>query len=300
MRSKKMTIYTKEFYKLNLLTDLHEVTKISNYAYTKDESYYKKLYNRVSDLYEKNARNNPCYKDVFEELRELEEYCNIAGITDEERENRMKMLEAFKAVNKERIENGKFIEFDKELFDKNFKEMQENRISVCSRLPETILEKIADIRVFALGYATPEVKKLLRTYCKELSDELAEVKKIAYRQTVFAEMKLHKVIDVDELNENCDSDLLSLENKNGDIYIGIDDFYFIVKNGEVIEGADRKIYTFDEFDPTKPWSRILAAELHYDGTKFELDFLVCDSNDNLENGLWYLTVRGSSIEKKYQ
>jgi len=233
-------------------------------------------------------------------LRELEEYCNIAGITDEERENRMKMLEAFKAVNKERIENGKFIEFDKELFDKNFKEMQENRISVCSRLPETILEKIADIRVFALGYATPEVKKLLRTYCKELSEELEEVKKIAYRQTVFAEMKLHKVIDVDELNENCDSDLLSLENKNGDIYIGIDDFYFIVKNGEVIEGADRKIYTFDEDDPTKPWSRILAAELHYDGTKFELDFLVCDSNDNLENGLWYLTVRGSSIEKKYQ
>ena len=197
MRSKKMTIYTKEFYKLNLLTDLHEVTKISNYAYTKDESYYKKLYNRVSNLYEKNARNNPCYKDVFEELRELEEYCNIAGITDEERENRMKMLEAFKAVNKERIENGKFIEFDKELFDKNFKDMQENRISVCSRLPETILEKIADIRVFALGYATPEVKKLLRTYCKELSDELAEVKKIAYRQTVFAEMKLHKVIYVD-------------------------------------------------------------------------------------------------------
>lgn len=300
MRSKKMTIYTKEFYKLNLLTDLHEVTKISNYAYTKDESYYKKLYNRVSNLYEKNARNNPCYNDVFEELRELEEYCNIAGITDEEHENRMKMLEAFKAVNKERIENGKFIEFDKELFDKNFKEMQENRISVCSRLPETILEKIADIRVFALGYATPEVKKLLRTYCKELSEELEEVKKIAYRQTVFAEMKLHKVIDVDELNENCDSDLLSLENKNGDIYIGIDDFYFIVKNGEVIEGADRKIYTFDEFDPTKPWSRILAAELHYDGTKFELDFLVCDSKDNLENGLWYLTVRGSSIEKKYQ
>ena len=122
------------------------------------------------------------------------------------------------------IENGKFIEFDKELFDKNFKAMQENRISVCSRLPETILEKIADIRVFALGYATPEVKKLLRTYCKELSDELAEVKKIAYRQTVFAEMKLHKVIDVDELNENCDSDLLSLENKNGDIYIGSDAF----------------------------------------------------------------------------
>ena len=51
MRSKKMTIYTKELYKLNLLTDLHEVTKISNYAYTKDESYYKKLYNIYFDFF---------------------------------------------------------------------------------------------------------------------------------------------------------------------------------------------------------------------------------------------------------
>ena len=100
----------------------------------------KSFIKRVSDLYEKNTRNNPCYKDVFEELRELEEYCNAEGITDEERESRMKMLEAFKAVNKERIENGKFIEFDKELFDKISKRCKKTEFSL-QPSSGTILEK---------------------------------------------------------------------------------------------------------------------------------------------------------------
>ena len=58
--------------------------------------------------------------------------------------------------------------FDPDLQRKNFRQSFRNLIKVLKeKLPENIINKVADIRVLALGYASSEVKKEIIEYCKE-------------------------------------------------------------------------------------------------------------------------------------
>ena len=289
-----MKYFTKEFYAMQYLSILDRLKKQSIYAEVKDEDFYQKRYKRIYTIFSNNEKMSDWYIDPVKELREVEAYANEPDISDEERKQRTLCKEAYIAVNKKRIESGKFFKFDSELCKRKFEENQRELIEVCNLLPKEILNKIADIRVFALGYASKEVMTLLRTYCKKLRKTVEDAIGAADTETDFAEKNLQEPIGFTEFKE---INILGLEEKDGDIYIKLEDENLIVKNGKITEGQCKPIFPYNREKPNCMWSRILVAELHLNKGVYEINFLMSTLNEIEKNELWYLTICGSDILK---
>ena len=80
--------------------------------------------------------------------------------------------------------------FDENHAARKFEEGLRQKIELLKQMPQTILDKVADIGVFAFGYVSEEVKRLLKPYCGELKRQC--VLKQAERETEKAEKYLTK------------------------------------------------------------------------------------------------------------
>lgn len=287
-----MKYFTKEFYATEWLSFTNQFVKRSKSAEREDESFFRRMYEKHYALYEHNQRMSYWYRDPEEDMRKIEAYVNEPGITEAERNYRKEFQKIHEQVQGN-WKNKTVYEFNEEICKQQFEEQINARIENYKRLPREILEKIADIRVFSLGYASAEVKRLLRGYCAELRREVRTIKEKAYKETDEAERLLSKKIGLNELEDFL---IMSLEEKNGDLYLKNEyDSYLLIKDGKIIEGKDKTIYPYDEEKPNYPWSRVLATELHRVDGKFELHFLVENSNEIDKVDLWYLTLQGSDI-----
>lgn len=278
---------TKENYEKEWLSYLNEWVRRSKKAERKDEAFYAETYRKQKDAFAGQERKSDKYRNPEEDARKIEEYVNADGIDEEERARR----KAFREMHGKITGKGKGLVFDKAASEQRFAECQKKRIELCGKLPQEILSKIADLRVFALGYASAEVKSLLRQVCAELKREVKQIKKATEAETEEAESGLTKRIGVNDLG-GCI--ITGIEEREGGIYINGEEGGLLIVEGKIIEGKEKEIYA-NEIETDGAYSRIVSAELHRSGDRFELHLFVSNCDEYDREDLWYLTVSGSDI-----
>lgn len=177
-----MKYLTKEWYELCQRTGLHYDMKVNNGAAVYNEALYLRLYKRKEKEFNKIQHEvydlDPRF--MLEEdgctLVRLDKFINGEEITDED-----KMVFHMPTEDKEHIQ--KLIEqydtrppFDEQKCKEEFCTNQEMIKEVVNeKLPGELLQKIADIRVFSLGYCTKEVLDQLIRISKENEEKINRV-----------------------------------------------------------------------------------------------------------------------------
>lgn len=278
---------TKENYEKEWLSYLNEWVRRSKKAERKDEAFYAETYRKQKDAFAEQERKSDRYRNPEEDARKIEEYVNEEGISTEERARRI----AFREMHGKIAGKGKRLVFDEATSKQRFEQQQKKRMELFGKMPQEILEKVADLRVFALGYASAEVKGRLKKYCAELKREVKQIKKATEAETEEAESGLTKRIGVNDLG-GCI--ITGIEEREGGIYINGEEGGLLIVEGKIIEGKEKEIYA-NEIETDGAYSRIVSAELHWSGDRFELHLFVSNCDEYDREDLWYLTVSGSDI-----
>lgn len=287
-----MKYFTKDFYEMQFLTNAYGYVRKSDNAEQMDEEFYKKCYNKRLAIFLRNERMNDLFIDPAEELRKVDEFANEKNISDDEREYRVKLRETYVLVNKKRIESGKFYKLDREISKRTFDVRQKWLIEIFRKLPKDILDKIADIRVFALGYASAEVKEMLRPFCAKNKKTSDEIMKKAFDETSDTEKLLSEAVGFNDMRE---INIYGIDQVGMDIVLKTENGSFIFRNGKITEGQCKPVFPHNTEKPYCPWSRIFAAELHFSQNKFTTNFLIINLSETEEKDLWYLTICSTNI-----
>lgn len=278
---------TKEYYEREWLSYAEEWVKESAEAEERDEAFYAEKYEEERERFAEAERRSDKYRNPEEDARKIEEYVNEEGISTEERARRI----AFREMHGKIAGKGKRLVFDEATSKQRFEQQQKKRTELFGKMPQEILEKVADLRVLALGYASAEVKDMLKGYCAALKRETEKIRRETERETEAAERGLTKKIVVNDL-EGCV--ITGIEETEEGIYLKGERGGLFVKEGEIVEGKEKEIYEYDE-DLDGAYSRIVSAELHRSGDRFELHLFVSNCDEYDREDLWYLTVSGSDI-----
>lgn len=291
-----MKYLTKEWFLQFELSYANQFVKKSKRAEKKDEHFYNSLYKKNLKRFIDLEKADSAYLDPDEETRRIEKYANEKNIDDKERERRKYFRDYIIVENEEFKKAGAPFKFDEKAIKERFdKYMMPQRIELFQHLPQYILDKIADIGVFAFGYASAEVKQLLRPYCAELKRKCHALEKQAERETDKAKKYLSEKLRISGYRELLLSDI-SIQ--NGDIYLTFDDGdKLLIKGGKIIEKEETKIYPLNTYVPNSGYTIIQAAELYRIGEKFEIHFLI-ENRDEMDKGkVWYLTIQGTDIRE---
>lgn len=278
---------TKEYYEREWLSYAEEWVKESAEAEERDEAFYAEKYEEERERFAEAERRSDKYRNPEEDARKIEEYVNEEGISTEERARRI----AFREMHGKIAGKGKRLVFDEATSKQRFEQQQKKRTELFGKMPQEILEKVADLRVLALGYASAEVKGRLKKYCAELKREVKQIKKATEAETEEAESGLTKRIGVNDLG-GCI--ITGIEEREGGIYINGEEGGLLIVEGKIIEGKEKEIYA-NEIETDGACSRILCAELHRIRDRFELHLYMSNSDEYDREDTWYLTLRGSDI-----
>lgn len=277
-----MKYFTKDYFTSDLLSFSIKHVKPSKKAEIKNEAFYQSVYEKQYAIFQNNEKHCFWYLDPTKELK------NIAIDTRISEEEKKLLTQVYENFPKDKI----VYTFDENLCRQKFAERQRNNVALYSQLPQYITDKIADIRVFALGYASAEVIQLLRPYCSELKKSL---KKIVDKDTAKAKKFLKNKISFDGFENFI---IIAIEEKNGDLHIeGVDGYRITIKDAKIIEGQEKKVFRYDGKKPNSPISLVLAAEIHRVENLFEAHFLIQNISKTEQTELWNLTVRGTDIKE---
>ena len=236
----------------------------SELASTYSEKNYKKLY-KIKETEWLNLKEE-CSKVKFEDIYPddfLPDFGNN-HITEEELKEKMNEFVEYKNQFRKTLEN--LPQFDVESEKKEFRS---RHLTACKlykdRLPKDILEKIADIRVFSLGYAVPEITKELEERYKNINETVETamdnydeefLRQFGYNPPAFSKITLH------------DSDIISCRKKGKDIEIKIEGVYTDITKLKL------KNCTIIKQDERITGSQFLYEEIYKNGDRFELHFLL--------------------------
>ena len=289
---KKMIRFTRKYFILECLSCADECIKKLKAAEKKDEELYQRLYKKESAIFVKSNDMSFQYHNAAKILCNLEESIYEPNISEEDRICRIEYKEIFEHLYKKQIKYGTAYHFDKELCKRKFAERIDTNIRLYSNLPKYILDKVADIRVLALGYASTQVKREIRKYCTILRYFVKTIRENAFATTDEAESYLTQKLN---FNDYDDYLILGLEEKDGDIYLKGERDTLLITNGKILEGKGHAIYAYDDEKLNSAWSRIVAAELERVNKKFKVHFMVLSCNEQDEDEIWYLTIQGTDI-----
>ena len=288
-----MKYFTKEWFIKDSLCSIMSRVKESEIAETKDEERYLELYRKKLSAHLAAEKQNDLYKNPKEELQRYDIYISEPGITEEERRKRIQYKQTFIETNKDRIDNNLYFIFDENLFKQKFDNYLNQNIELLHYLPKRILKNVADIRILALGLVCKKVMRLLNKYCAKQKKACNKIRNRAFSESDKVEETLTK-----QLNTNLYDDALIMDiyEQDGDIYL---EFEYGQKlqiiNGEITEREQDKIYKWNIDIPSSGMSLVQGTEMHYKNGKYELCFLMENTDEYGKSALWYLTIRGNDI-----
>lgn len=291
-----MKYLTKEWYLMDELSDIYEYMKESERAERKGEQFYIELYQSARERYVNEERADEAYYSPDTDMRLTERYLNEEGLSEQKREARKIIQTELKEMYARREANGQAaLVFDEKMAERRFDEIIRRQIDMYEYLPREILDKVADIRVMALGYVSAEVKRLLKPYCKNLKQKRDILDAQAAMETEQAEKLLSAELDVHNYK---DLQLMGIEERDGDLFLEFDfgDKLYI-KDGKILEQEQQKIYPWNADIPNSGWSRVRAAELQRIGERFEISFLMENKSEYEEITVWYLTLQGTDMRE---
>ena len=253
-----MKYFTKEWFIKDSLCSIMSRVKESEIAETKDEERYLELYRKKLSAHLAAEKQNDLYKNPKEELQRYDIYISEPGITEEERRKRIQYKQTFIETNKDRIDNNLYFIFDENLFKQKFDNYLNQNIELLHYLPKRILKNVADIRILALGLACKKVMRLLNKYCAKQKKACNKIRNRAFLEFEYGQ-KLQII------------------------------------NGEITEREQDKIYKWNIDIPSSGMSLVQGTEMHYKNGKYELCFLMENTDEYGKSALWYLTIRGNDI-----
>lgn len=290
-----MKYLTKDWLTADSLSHLDSCVRSTQKAEKTDDEYYRRQYLKKRAIYIANEKSLPFYRSPQDILKQFDALINRPDMSESGREMWTRFKESYKRMYRERIEKNIFFRFDEDKAKKRFDEDMSQKDRLCRNLPPHIKDRICDMRLFALGYASAEVKRLLKPYCAELRSQCAKAKKLADIETENAENYLPHDLNLNDFVDLC---LVSIQNAYGNLYLKFNSCeILIIENAKIKERESLSVYPYDSEIPNSAWSRVLAAELHRIKRNFEIHFMIQNLKENNECEIWYLTVQGTNISK---
>ncbi len=263
-----MKYLTKEWYETMQKTDLHLLLKVSKTAEAFSEEYFRELYKREEKNWLKLQKDVSEVK--FEDIYPEDYYAAYPDGTPLEES----LLEEagksyFEQREQARLKFNNRPEFNIEEKKKRFKQsFRYNLKRLKNSLPESILLKVADIRVLALNYASREVKQEITQFCKQ-NEKSTRAAMAAYQKQYRKQFKTGAPAFVEELNLH-DCMVLSCRRAGNDVVMVLDNsggFTNIstirIKNCVVIK-----------HDAPLHGAWCLYEEIYKAGESFEIHFLL--------------------------
>lgn len=290
-----MFYLTEDWYADEILSYADVFIRADRRADKANENFYAQIYNEKRREFIAEEESDILYRDPRAELEKLEKLAAASGISTDERESRRRFAAEFKLLYAKRIEDGKFYKFDEELAGQRFDGYIEFFTAVYRRLPSDISERITDVRLLALGYASAEVKKLLKPYCAALRKKNRGLKSKARAETAAAFKRLAHAFDLTVYEG---AFLTEIEEREDGVFLNFDGGNKItVKNGKIKQVEKPVVYRYDEDSPFSGWSMAESAELRFRGGVFALNILLLNADERGGIKVCRLTVEGTDVEE---
>ena len=286
---------TKEwFYDMLYPLTLKRGIEVSEKADRADEEIYQEFYKKALDKF-MNAEKKRLSPLDANDLPWLDKTLARSGLPEAMQKNLKVMF--WKEIEKSQ----KGFEIDEEALRRKFGNHFNNKRKLCAQLPKEILEEVADIRVFCLGYMTQKVKDILSAYLEEKEKENLHLLELSYNQTQKAEAELKNGIRF--LNYTTKT-LLSIEKNKNNVrinFVGLPTL--VVKDARIIEweGMVHKPQKyFEGWAKRKPPATTVAegVEVYKTECGYELHFLMCNESNEGKRLAWNFTVSGSDIDSE--
>ena len=267
-----------------------------------DEKLYERLYKRQERKFVKEQREvydiDPRFllETMSSAMIPLDKALSGEEISEEDFEF-YEMPEKEKARILQAIEDyDNRLPFDAEETKKLFAQTQQTQIKAYeSSLPEEILDKIADLRVFTLGYCSAEVMKSLKKFEGDAEKRLRRIESAALKalkaenlpEETVDKISFHDCVVTETVRENQDL-ILKFDTKGG--FSSFDKM--ILRNAEIVLSEE-----------TLVGGRWLCEELYGAENGYELHvmfegknfFEIMEKGGDLKEGLFYFTVVCSDI-----
>lgn len=165
---------TKEwFYDTLYPLTLKRGIEVSEKADRADEEIYQEFYKKALDKFMSAEKKRLSPLDA-NDLPWLDKTLSRSGLPKAMQKNLKVMF--WKEIEKSQ----KGFEIDEEAIRRKFGNHFNNKRNLCAQLPKEILEEVADIRVFCLGYMTQKVKDILSAYLEEKEKENLHLLELSY------------------------------------------------------------------------------------------------------------------------
>ncbi len=263
-----MKYMTKEWYETMQKTDLHLLLKVSKKAEVFSEAFFRELYRQEEKkwLQLKKEVSEVKFEDAFPEEFHAE-YAD--GSPLEESEFEKAKIAYLELREQARINSGILPSFDPDGESKYFRQLLRYNVKDLKNcLPESILLKVADIRVLALNYASREVKQEITQFCKQ-NEKSTRAAMTAYQKQYRKQFKTVVPAFAEDLNLH-DCEVLSCRRAGDDIVMVLDNSggytnisTIRMKNCNVIKQ-----------DAPLHGARCLYEEIYKAGERFEIHFLL--------------------------
>ncbi len=215
-----MKYLTKEWYETMQKTDLHLLLKVSKTAEAFSEEYFRELYKREEKNWLKLQKDvsEVKFEDIYPEDYHAA-YPDGTPLEESLLEEARKSY--FEQREQARLKFNNRPEFNIEEKKKRFKQSFRYNLKLLKNsLPESILLKVADIRVLALNYASREVKQEITQFCKQ-NEKSTRAAMAAYQKQYRKQFKTGAPAFVEELNLH-DCMVLSCRRAGNDVVLVLD------------------------------------------------------------------------------
>lgn len=286
---------TKEwFYDIVCPLNLKKSLKILESADEPDEKSYQQLYKTELDGFMKKEKERLTPPD-WTTAPWLDKALTSIGISKRNIKALKELLEKEGEFFRQRQ-----VQFDEEAIKRKFDNQISNKIETCKKFPAEILNEVKDLRVFALGYVSEQVKKMAEVYLEEKDKQNLELMRASYNQTNIAETSLRKNI---RFGNYLLKMLSNIQKKGNRVYIEFVGLpTLVIKKAEIIEWESICYKEQDGVYPAKikpiATTTAKAVEVARHEDRYELHFLMCNESSEGKLLVWNFTVSGSNIDSE--
>ena len=270
-----MRFLTKDWYLKYIQVEWIKTLRVVFHTEYFSEQRYQWAYEQKEKQFIKHSKYDPLSVNHQSILKKVEKIIADPHISGADKERWREFYQMYQILNKEELVRKAPIQFDIEKTKYTFANRQENTMRLVERLPQEILECVADKRMLALGYTERKVKNKILDFAHEQKVWVELLRNQAINANMIAEAYMKEPVSLSKYQDGVIEKIVS---KGNDLYIHfIDTPSLEIKNGKII-ASEEPIYVWQEQDMYSPFSKMVGAEIEYGNDKFTLRLLILNDN----------------------
>ena len=274
-----MRFLTKDWYLRYIQVEWIKTLRVVANAKFFSEQRYQWAYEQKEKQFIKHSKYDPLNVNHQSILKKVEKIIADPHISETDKERWREFYRMYQILNKEELVRKAPIQFDVEKTKYTFANRQENTMRLVERLPQEILECVADKRMLALGYTERKVKNKILDFAHEQKVWVELLRNQAINANMLAETYMKEPAFLSKYEDGVIEKIVV----NGDdLHIQfIDTPSLGIINGKIM-ASEESIYERQEQDMYSPFSKMVGAEIEHDNDKFTLRLLILN-DDGYEN-----------------